>query len=102
MLGEERFIRGIHGGEIVQIFHENGGFHDIAHFQASGFNDSFYVVQGLTRLRGDIFRHAAGFRVYWDLAGSDDHATQINALYIWADSSWCLFRRNSFAHNISR
>lgn len=41
MLGEERFIRGIHGGEIVQIFHENGGFHDIAHFQASGFNDSF-------------------------------------------------------------
>lgn len=66
--GEEGFIGGVNGGEIVEVFDENGGFNDIAHFQARGFDDSFHVLQRLTRLSGDIFRHATGFRVYRDLA----------------------------------
>ena len=67
MLGEERFVGGVNGREIVQILHEHGGFHDITHFQAGRFHDSLHVFQRLTRLRRDIFRHRAGFWVYGDL-----------------------------------
>ena len=102
MLGEERFVSGVNGREIVEIFYENGRFYDIAHFQARGLDDRFDVFQRLTRLCGHVFRHAAGFRVNRDLTGSDDHAAQVNALNVWADSCWCIFRRNSFAHDISR
>lgn len=40
MFGEERFISGIHGGEVVQIFNEYGRFNNVADFQACGFNDA--------------------------------------------------------------
>ena len=102
MLGEERFISGVNGGEIVQIFHEHGGFDDIVHFQTSRFDDRLHVFQRLTRLGRDVFRHFTGFWVHRDLTRSDDHAAQINALNVWADSRWCIFRREYFAHFFSR
>ena len=100
-LGEERFVSGIYGCEVVQIFHKNGGFNDIAHFQASRFHDRFYVIQRLTRLCGYVCRNFARFRVYRDLTGGDDHTAQINALNIRTDSCGCIFRRDSFAHDFS-
>ena len=51
MLGEKRFVGGVNGSEIVQIFHEHGGFHDVAHFQTRRLHDSLYVFQRLARLR---------------------------------------------------
>ncbi len=47
MLGEERFVGGVNGSEIVEIFDEYGGLDDIADGEASGFNDRFHVVQRL-------------------------------------------------------
>ncbi len=41
MLGEERFVSGVNGSEIVEIFDEYGGLDDIADGEASGFNDRF-------------------------------------------------------------
>ncbi|STH41924.1 Uncharacterised protein [Escherichia coli] len=41
MFGEEGFVGSINGSEVVQIFHKHGGFNDVAHFQASGFDDRF-------------------------------------------------------------
>ncbi len=102
MLGEERFVSGVNGSEIVEVFDENGGLDDIADGEASGFNDRFHVVQRLARLCGHVFRNAAGFRVDRDLARGDDHAAEVNALNVWANRCWCIFRRNSFAHVISR
>ncbi len=68
VLGEERFVGGVNGSEIVEIFDEYGGLDDVADGEASGFNDRFHVVQRLTHLRGHVFRDAAGFRVDRDLA----------------------------------
>ena len=39
MLGEERFVGGVNGSEIVEIFDEYGGLDDIADGEACGFND---------------------------------------------------------------
>ena len=39
MLGEEGFVRGVDGGEVVQVFHEHGGFHDVGNDQAGGLAD---------------------------------------------------------------
>ena len=48
MFGEEGFVGSINGCEVVQIFYKHGSFNDVAHFQASGFDDRFYVIQRLT------------------------------------------------------
>lgn len=45
MFGEECFVGGVNGSEIVEIFDEYGGFDDIVDGEVSGFNDCFYVVQ---------------------------------------------------------
>ena len=90
------------GMSISEIFDEYGGLDDIADGEACGFNDRFHVVQRLARLRGHVFRDAAGFRVDRDLARGDDHAAEVNALNVGANRRWCIFRRNSFAHVISR
>ena len=101
MFGEEGFVGSINGCEVVQIFHKHGGFNDIAHFQASGFDDRFYVIQRLTCLCSDVCRYFTRFRIYRDLTGGDDHIAQINALYVRTDSCRCIFRRDSFAHDFS-
>ncbi len=101
MLGEERFVGGVDGGEIVQVFNEDRSFYDVAYFQACCFYDSFNVFQRLTRLSGHVFRYGTGFWVNRDLTGSDYHATQINTLNVWADCCWCIFRRDSLAHDFS-
>lgn len=67
MLGEEGFVSGVDGREIVQVFHEYGRFHNVAYFQASGFHDSFNVFQRLTCLSGYVFRYGTGFRIDRDL-----------------------------------
>ena len=101
MFGEERFVGRVYSCEIVQVFYEDGRFYDVAHFQACCFNDSFYVFQRLTCLSGHVFRYGTGFRIDRDLTGSDYHATQVNALNVWADCCWCIFRRDSLAHDFS-
>ncbi len=72
MFGEEGFVGSINGSEVVQIFHKHGGFNDVAHFQASGFDDRFYVIQRLTCLCSDVCRYFTRFRIYRDLTGGDD------------------------------
>lgn len=61
MLGEERFVSGVNGRKIIQIFHEHGGFDDIAHFQTGRFDDRLHVFQRLTRLRRYVGRYFTGF-----------------------------------------
>lgn len=72
MFGEEGFVGSINGCEVVQIFHKHGGFNDVAHFQACGFDDRFYVIQRLTCLCSDVCRYFARFRIYRDLASGEN------------------------------
>ncbi len=98
VLGEEGFVGGVDGREIVQVFHEYGRFHNVAYFQASGFHDSFNVFQRLTCLSGYVFRYGTGF-------GSTGIRPEVITMLpvstpcTWRGrlSRWCIFRRNSFA-----
>ena len=52
MLGEERFVGGVNGSEIVEIFDEYGGLDDIADGEACGFNDYSNYLRAFTKAVG--------------------------------------------------
>jgi len=53
---------------VVEVFHEDGGFHDVAHLQTGLLNDGFDVIQRLAGLRLDVGGHFAGCRVDGNLS----------------------------------
>ena len=46
-------VDGVYGGEVVEVFEEDGSFDDLGEVAAAGFKDGFEVGEDLAGLFGD-------------------------------------------------
>ncbi len=82
----ERFgVDCVHGGEVVHVFEEDGGFYDVAEIRAASRQDGFQIFQHLPGLRFNPVRNRAGGWMERDLPGAIERIADLDGLRIGAD-----------------
>ncbi len=80
-VGEEGFVSGVYGCEVVQIFHNTVVLTISPTFRPAASTIAFsYPATDVPVQRRLPVLHP--FSIYRDLTGGDDHIAQINALYV--------------------
>ena len=86
IFGEIFGVHFVHAGEVGQVGHEDGAFHDVAEGEALVVQDGFDVLEDAFGLGFDVAGHEGAIRrIQRDLAGGEQEVADADGVVVGAD-----------------